>query len=175
MGDYNQDIQKAVRHLYGAGVIESDKDIADRTKLSKGTVSSYIKGNIRASKKFRTEFEQVFKLSLKDFAGDANGTAISPAADLRDQLLSEKERRIQAQEREINSLNDRIEDLKTRLATSLNELEEYAKVNAAHVLTISRCISEHRAKMEKVSLDKILDEHRKFFDEEMLNILNKGR
>lgn len=59
---------KAVQYLYGKGIISKDKDIADKMKYNKATVSSYINGKTKASAEFERNFEKTFNLKLKDFA-----------------------------------------------------------------------------------------------------------
>ena len=137
------------------------------------------KGQKPISDALLKDLERVYRLNPKWVKFGAEPKYVmeqqAPAnsEDLRDKLIQNLERTVAQQEREISSLNDRIGDLKLRLATSLTELEEHAKVNAAHLKAVMRGISAHRSKMEKVELGKVLDEHRKFFDEEMLNILKK--
>lgn len=64
---YNQDLIKAVKHLYRIERIEKDKDIVDAMGYKKNTVSGYITGKVPASEDFRTKFEDVFKLKLAQF------------------------------------------------------------------------------------------------------------
>lgn len=59
---------KAVQHLYGKGIIHKDKDIADKMKYNKATISSYINGKAKASNEFERKFEKTFNLKLDDFA-----------------------------------------------------------------------------------------------------------
>lgn len=58
---------KAVQYLYGKGIISKDKDIADKMKYNKATVSSYINGKAKASAEFERNFEKTFNIKLKDF------------------------------------------------------------------------------------------------------------
>lgn len=83
----NQLLVKAVQYLYGKGIISKDKDIADRMKYNKATVSSYINGKAKASAEFERQFEKAFNVKLKDFAtGGSHETIEKPDAM---QLLSE--------------------------------------------------------------------------------------
>lgn len=81
-GLYNEDIKMAVRWLKGRGIVNKDKDIADKTGYKKSTVSGYISGKIDASSDFRKKFEEVFELSLVDFESD-------PASDTPDSVPTE--------------------------------------------------------------------------------------
>lgn len=87
-GVYNQDIIKAVRSLYGQGVINKDKDIADKTGYKKSTVSGYISGKVDASPGFRKKFEEVFELKLSDFAETAAVNKITPSQMLSTEGVS---------------------------------------------------------------------------------------
>jgi transcriptional regulator with XRE-family HTH domain len=78
---------KAVQYLYGKGVISKDKDIADRMKYNKATVSSYINGKTKASVEFERNFEKAFNLKLADFAAGGKEETIEQPDAL--QLLSE--------------------------------------------------------------------------------------
>ncbi len=78
---------KAVQHLYGKGIINKDKDIADKMKYNKATVSSYINGKSKASAEFERNFEKTFNLKLLDFAAGGKEETIEQPDAL--QLLSE--------------------------------------------------------------------------------------
>lgn len=78
---------KAVQHLYGKGIINKDKDIADKMKYNKATVSSYINGKSKASAEFERNFEKTFNLKLQDFAAGGREETIEQPDAL--QLLSE--------------------------------------------------------------------------------------
>lgn len=72
---------KAVQYLYGKGIISKDKDIADKMKYNKATVSSYINGKTKASAEFERNFEKAFNVKLKDFQpGGKEETIESPDA-----------------------------------------------------------------------------------------------
>ena len=88
-------LQKAVQHLYGKGIIDKDKDIADRTGYNKSTVSSYIKGNITPSPGFIESFEKVFRMKLSDF--DRNGQKEEILVPDAMQLLSESVLQLKAE------------------------------------------------------------------------------
>lgn len=78
---------KAVQHLYGKGIISKDKDIADKMKYNKATVSSYINGKSKASAEFERNFEKTFNLKLVDFAAGGKEETIEQPDAL--QLISE--------------------------------------------------------------------------------------
>lgn len=77
----NQLLIKAVQYLYGKGIISKDKDIAEKMKYNKATVSSYINGKAKASAEFERNFEKTFNIKLKDFAvGGSQETIEKPDA-----------------------------------------------------------------------------------------------
>lgn len=91
----NQLLIKAVQHLYGKGIISKDKDIADKMKYNKATVSSYINGKAKASAEFERQFEKTFNVKLKDFAtGGSQETIDKPDAM---QLLTENLLQVKAE------------------------------------------------------------------------------
>lgn len=86
---------KAVQYLYGKGIISKDKDIADKMKYNKATVSSYINGKAKASAEFERNFEKTFNVKLKDFAaGGMQETVEVPDAM---QLMAENILQIKAE------------------------------------------------------------------------------
>lgn len=87
MSELNYAFRQAVQWLYGQGIIKKDKDIADRTKRNKATVSSYITGRVVASKEFLSDFEKAFTLKLSDFEPGGDREVIR-TPDVN-QLLSE--------------------------------------------------------------------------------------
>lgn len=80
---YNEDIRAAVRYLLGQGIIEADKDVAEKVGLSKSTVSPYLSGKERASTNFRTKFEEVFNVKLSDFVSADINTPLPPGNIVR--------------------------------------------------------------------------------------------
>lgn len=91
----NQLLIKAVQYLYGKGIISKDKDIADRMKYNKATVSSYINGKSKASAEFERNFEKTFNIKLKDFSkGGSQETIEKPDAM---QLLTESLLQVKAE------------------------------------------------------------------------------
>lgn len=78
---------KAVQFLYGKGIISKDKDIADKMKYNKATVSSYINGKTKASAEFERNFEKTFNIKLKDFAPGGKDEMIEHVDSM--QLLTE--------------------------------------------------------------------------------------
>lgn len=87
---HNTTLQKAVRYLYGHGVISKDKEVADKTGYNKATVSSYISGRTKVSDDFVHAFEKAFKVRLEDFQeGGAldNVTVANPMQVLTEKVL----------------------------------------------------------------------------------------
>jgi hypothetical protein len=66
-GPHNQSLKNAIKYLRSIGDIDQAKDIVDRTKYHKSTVSEYIRGIEPASSDFEKEFEKQFGISLEDF------------------------------------------------------------------------------------------------------------
>lgn len=64
MGQLNKGLQMAVITLYNQNMIESDKDISEKTGYGKSTVSEYINGHKRASADFIKKFESAFELKI---------------------------------------------------------------------------------------------------------------
>jgi predicted transcriptional regulator len=83
----NEKLSRAVKHLYNTGVIENDKDIADKMGKSQALVSNYLKGKVKPSFAFIREFEKMYKLSLEDFTEDMAAKSIVVADSV--QLIAE--------------------------------------------------------------------------------------
>src|ERR1044071_6097504 len=66
-GPLNLDLQAAVKKLYQDGKIKKDKEISEKTGLSRSLVSNYINGRAPMSPNFKESFETVYHIKLKDF------------------------------------------------------------------------------------------------------------
>lgn len=128
----------AVQHLYGTGVINKDKDIADKTGYNKATVSSYLSGKIAPSSDFLQSFEKAFRVSVKDF--DKGGKLQPIAAPNPMQLLTEKMIQLTA----INRVNQSllIEVLANQSGKTVMELQRV--VSAAMDAEIKQLLDELR-------------------------------
>lgn len=63
----NPELRRAVEHLKNEKIIRFDADIVRDTGYSKGVVSSYISGKLKASKDFEKSFEKAYDTELSDF------------------------------------------------------------------------------------------------------------
>ncbi len=57
----------AIAYLKSAGIIKRDAEIAEKMEMSKGTLSAYVTGTTRPSKKFVEKFENLFSVKIDDF------------------------------------------------------------------------------------------------------------
>jgi len=65
-GKIKTPLRKAIDFLVASGKIDSDADLAEIFKLSKGTISTYI--NTKPGKDFKERFEEYFEIKLDDFS-----------------------------------------------------------------------------------------------------------
>lgn len=63
----NNELIHAIQYLRGKGIVNRDKDIAEKTGYNKTTVSSYINGTYTPSRTFIEAFENAFSIKLADF------------------------------------------------------------------------------------------------------------
>lgn len=78
-GPFNPGLQEMVQYLYDKGFITADKDIADKTKYGKSTVSEYIGGNKEASPEFLKKFEEVFELKIPHHGSIKKSGLLNPS------------------------------------------------------------------------------------------------
>lgn len=64
---HNKELVAAVEDLRNRKIIKQDADIVEKMGYSKSTVSGYIGGNVKASKKFLKKFENSFGVLLTDY------------------------------------------------------------------------------------------------------------
>lgn len=88
-GSHNRALKLAVKHLRTSGKIRWDKDIAEKTGYSKGTVSEYLRGIEPASQEFTKEFEKQFGISLEDFQNPNPGNPPLSLEGLRKYTLQD--------------------------------------------------------------------------------------
>lgn len=93
----NTTLKNAIRHLYGKGVITTDKDISQKTGYNKSTVSSYISGNSKPSANFLEAFEKAFNLKLKNFETGGTEEVVPIEEKNAAQLLNETVLQIKAE------------------------------------------------------------------------------
>jgi len=117
---YNKDIMNAVKWLYCNEKIEKDKDIVDKTGYVKSTVSSYIKGKIKASPEFRTKFEEVFDLRLSEFVNgwkiESQNLSAMDTKSIEDKYLNLLEKTLSEKEDDLKSYRSAIDKI-----TSVNQ------------------------------------------------------
>lgn len=173
-GLYNPELKSAVRHLLGKGLITSDKDIADKMKYSKSTVSGYITGKVKASKNFINEFEKTFKLSLDSFK---NGTSQVESKvvqitgqsgqhpDTRDLIAS-----LKAQIAHLKKENERLE----KDCEANSDLQNHHVIKSrGRLVTIFQQIAHIRSKLEKRPYIDILQELNTALAENLTEILKE--
>lgn len=162
----NQELRAAVEYLYDTKAVRQDKDIADATAYNKSTVSSYLSGSLKASKKFEEQFEKVYGLSLKNFktrpGNESGGGFLSGPIKITAQQYVEQ---LQADKKE---LQDVIKSNLTAMMTLLSALHR-------HDLAFHETMLESLARLEKAKDPKALVAEAYRRDSAMLvEELNKG-
>lgn len=146
----NEDLRRAVKHLLFYGLIESRQDVVDKLGISKGSFSEYYNGKEKASKNFRTKFEEAFNIKLKDFEQDAshhNYTLDGAGAiytlkdyiellrEYKDKANSDKDRILTALEK-VASVTESINTIKSNSNETLKRLEKVLLFDRADHETI---------------------------------------
>lgn len=94
----------AVKKLKAQGVIEQDKDVADRTGYSAGSVSNMLSGRSEISHKFKVKFEKVFG-TFEEIMGTAPEDTGSPhTLNLSRKYIQALEAQIEVQKKYITLL-----------------------------------------------------------------------
>ena len=65
--NYNEPLKNAVIYLKGSNQIKNQDEVRQRLQITKGNLSNYINGRVKAPQKVITAFEKEFKLKLSEF------------------------------------------------------------------------------------------------------------
>jgi transcriptional regulator with XRE-family HTH domain len=170
---------ESVKNLVDSGEIKTYKEIADKIGLHRNALHLILKGERNVPPPQFKKFNEIYitqqNAPRQEVIGDAPLDYKEKYIALLEKTLAEQEVNKKALERELAEMRKEFNEFRKLMLSNLKEYQEDAAARLAYLKTVLRSQTLHRAKTEKVSVEKLNDEIDTILVEETDHILKIGK